>query len=111
MADKPTDFYRMRAKVLEKQLEHEQEWETYFPGITNREYATYADACACGMARRLMMVDAPDTTSPPAAFAAAARASARKSAPPWLKKRLSSAASVALRSMSGTSRSRTGSVW
>ena len=58
-----------------------------------------------------VMVDAPDTTSPPAAFAAAARARARKSAPPWLKKRLSSAASVALRSMSGTSRSRTGSVW
>ena len=58
MADKPTDFYRMRAKVLEKQLEHEQEWETYFPGITNREYATYADACACGMARRLDEIEA-----------------------------------------------------
>ena len=60
MADKPTDFYRMRAKVLEKQLEHEQEWETYFPGITNREYATYADACACGMARRLDEIEAAD---------------------------------------------------
>ena len=58
MADKPTDFYRMRAKVLEKQLEHEQEWETYFPGITNREYSTYADTCACGMARRLDEIEA-----------------------------------------------------
>lgn len=60
MADKPTDFYRMRAKVLEKQLEHEQEWETYFPGITNREYSTYADTCACGMARRLDEIEAAD---------------------------------------------------
>lgn len=51
MADK-SSFYRERAKALEKRLEREQEWETYFPGITNREYATYADACACGMARR-----------------------------------------------------------
>ena len=58
MADKPTDFYRMRAKVLEKQLEHEQEWETYFPGITNREYSTYADTCACGIARRLDEIEA-----------------------------------------------------
>ena len=58
MADKPTNFYRARAKVLEKQLEHEQEWETYFPGITNREYATYADACACGLARRLDEIEA-----------------------------------------------------
>lgn len=52
MADK-SSFYRERAKALEKRLEHEQEWEAYFPGITNREYATYADACACGMAQRL----------------------------------------------------------
>ena len=52
MADK-SSFYRERAKALEKRLEHEQEWETYFPGITNREYSTYADTCACGMARRL----------------------------------------------------------
>ena len=34
MADK-SSFYRERAKALEKRLEHEQEWETYFPGITN----------------------------------------------------------------------------
>ena len=38
MADK-SSFYRERAKALEKRLEHEQEWETYFPGITNREYS------------------------------------------------------------------------
>lgn len=59
MADK-SSFYRERAKALEKRLEHEQEWETYFPGITNREYATYADACACGMARRLDEIEAAD---------------------------------------------------
>ena len=52
MADK-SGFYRECAKALEKQLEREQEWETYYPGISNREYAVYADACACGMARRL----------------------------------------------------------
>mgnify|MGYP000854406050 CR=1 FL=1 len=57
MADK-SSFYRERAKALEKRLEREQEWETYFPGITNREYATYADACACGMARRLDEIEA-----------------------------------------------------
>ena len=57
MADK-SSFYRERAKALEKRLEHEQEWETYFPGITNREYSTYADTCACGMARRLDEIEA-----------------------------------------------------
>ena len=59
MADK-SSFYRERAKALEKRLEHEQEWETYFPGITNREYSTYADTCACGMARRLDEIEAAD---------------------------------------------------
>lgn len=59
MADK-NSFYRERAKALEKRLEREQEWETYFPGITNREYSTYADACACGMARRLDEIEAAD---------------------------------------------------
>lgn len=55
-----SSFYRERAKALEKRLEHEQEWETYFPGITNREYSTYADTCACGMARRLDEIEAAD---------------------------------------------------
>ena len=59
MADK-SSFYRERAKELEKRLEREQEWETYFPGITNREYSTYADTCACGMARRLDEIEAAD---------------------------------------------------
>lgn len=57
MPDK-SSFYRERAKALEKRLEREQEWETYYPGITNREYSTYADACACGMARRLDEIEA-----------------------------------------------------
>lgn len=57
MTDKGA-FYRKRTETLEKQLEREQEWVTHFPGITNREYAIYADSCACGMARRLDEIEA-----------------------------------------------------
>lgn len=34
-------------------MEAKETWEAYFPGITNREYETYAHTCACGMGRRL----------------------------------------------------------